>query len=557
MSILNNETTKRIGAFGSAEILGDVYNYRLRQDKDNEFVFRGSTVTSKGNDGKEPIPRIITWDISKYDSLTITKPGATQEEGEIIKDIAKRLSIRILKAKRNKEFAKFFETVRGKNDADVTEKDDVKVEKKNTVKEEIAVTKELPKTMPPKKVGPSDAVRTFSKENGITSTLPALELAVKLLNELKAETKTVVRELTEEEIQQLVCDNIPSEYIEAVDKVASLEKEVTRLKLKIEGLTYDKEQLTIISRDLEEQRDALAHERDFLVNKEEAVTIEPEDPDDDPKGGQPIPAFNIADLKAELKTEILTELREELKTSLSTHVTAPKVVGLCKECLCELTAKHTTEEYPNIYDCPECSYPNTLGDMYHEKEEVKEPKAEVKTKVKVKLPVAKEVSIAKNEEKKEIKKEEIVAKPKSKKISELTLDDIKAMDYQKLQKLGSAIKLGAANVAGKDELLNRIAIKLKLVKPAKQTKEVIVNDDSVVESLKITKHISKHSSSRAANDSYTGDDDSMYEISAEEEALFNEPEAPKEETLDEKLNKKYDDPAMQSFADTLLKLRRK
>jgi DNA-directed RNA polymerase subunit RPC12/RpoP len=41
-----------------------------------------------------------------------------------------------------------------------------------------------------------------------------------------------------------------------------------------------------------------------------------------------------------------------------------EVVGLCKECVADITTLCRLDEYTNVYECPECGYPNTLGDMW-------------------------------------------------------------------------------------------------------------------------------------------------------------------------------------------------
>lgn len=41
-----------------------------------------------------------------------------------------------------------------------------------------------------------------------------------------------------------------------------------------------------------------------------------------------------------------------------------KVLGYCKECFHELTTEHEIEN-DNVYECPECYYPNLIADMHN------------------------------------------------------------------------------------------------------------------------------------------------------------------------------------------------
>jgi hypothetical protein len=404
MSVLNSKSNKGINVYGRAEIFNEVYSFNLHQIKGEPNKFTGWTKTTE----EGSVSRKITWDIEKYDVLTITVPGATPEEGEEIKKIAEKMSARILKSTRNKKFFDYYNEVKKNgviiesNNSNIIDEDDVNMEK-NIIKEEIAVTKELPKTAPPKRQVSED-VKSFMKQYELTNAIDALEFAV-------------------------------AKYNDSLEDIALLEERLTNTK--------------------------------------------PEDPDDDPNDGQSISAIDYAELKAELKTEILAELREEMKASLSTTATT------------------------------------------------------IKESTKVKLPVTKEAVITKTEEK--------VEKPKTKKLSELTLDDLNNMEYLKLQKLGSKLKLGSGNVTNKAELVNKIAIKLKLVKQDTAEEEV------TVESLNITKINSKFSEIRANND-YTED---CYDI--EEELLLDEPIEKEIDIIDQIANTKYDDPAKQKLADVILK----
>lgn len=41
-----------------------------------------------------------------------------------------------------------------------------------------------------------------------------------------------------------------------------------------------------------------------------------------------------------------------------------EVLGLCKECCEEINTLCKMEEYPNLYECPNCGYPNLLEDLW-------------------------------------------------------------------------------------------------------------------------------------------------------------------------------------------------
>lgn len=251
MSILNVQ--KSIKLFNEkAEILGVVYEYNLVQKRDelNKFVGSIKKTSEKGlSDG-------IVWDVVNYDIMTITVKGASKTQGKEIKKIAEELSKHIIskQTRLNSDFIKFYNSCK-KTPAvkeSIIEEDDVKMN--NNIKEEIAVTKEMPKTLPPK-VQVSETVKDFMRTYETSKLVETLELAVAkfndaqeditLLEERLAESSKST-ELTEEEVQELVLENIPTEYVEALDNAKFLDKEIIRLKQKIEGLLYDKEQLSLI-----------------------------------------------------------------------------------------------------------------------------------------------------------------------------------------------------------------------------------------------------------------------------------------------------------------------
>jgi hypothetical protein len=199
---------------------------------------------------------------------------------------------------------------------------------------------------------------------------------------------------------------------------------------------------------------ALLEERLVNTNKEVAVTTE--DPDDDPNGGQAVPAIDYANLKAELKAEILAELKGELK-ALSTP-------------------------------------------------------APVETKI--------------EEPRKKLS------------IKDITLEDLNKMNYKNLQKVGSALKLGEANVSKIDELRKLIAAKLNLT--ADDFKEEVS-----ISKLEINnKDTSKFDYIRQTNLNYNEDTDDIVED-------FDNIKIEKSET--EKLKGlTFKDPARQQLANLIL-----
>jgi hypothetical protein len=45
------------------------------------------------------------------------------------------------------------------------------------------------------------------------------------------------------------------------------------------------------------------------------------------------------------------------------------LLGYCKECLADIHEDSEIEDYKGVYECPKCYYPNTIGDLWQEKQE--------------------------------------------------------------------------------------------------------------------------------------------------------------------------------------------
>lgn len=416
MSVLNlkglGNKTLKVG--GNVQVDNDVLEYYLRQsDKQGEkFKFFGNL---KDPNNGTPISRKIVWDIAKYDKLTMFVEGARKNDKEEINRIETIVSEFMLKKETHRKSAFSLLYAEAKNyvkpsnivdeDGTIMEDETIKKPVKTPeVKEEIAVT--IDRSNVKKKIEVSAAVKTFMAENDSKNYIHALELAVGLLNDahddmaiLEERLANVKPELTQKEIQDLVYDNIPSEYIEALEK----------------------------------------------------VNAEPEDPDDDPKGGQALPV-DYSVLKAELKAEIIAELKKEL----------------------------------NVLSTP--------AEVVVDKTITKENK--------ITLPTAKVEETKKEEE--IIKKEE----PKEKKkiiLAELTIEELNTSSYKKLQAIGKKLGFGVDNVVKKDELISKIADKLNLT-----TKSAAI-DDVERKPLNINKTVSKYNTARDNNASYTEDIDGIEE----------------------------------------------
>lgn len=543
MALVNtqNKENELIGLGGKIEFKKNGLNkFFLKQQKLNGYTFSGSIDQIKADEVYQgPTHGAIFWDILKYDKLTITfkdengKPLRSNPaiERELTKEILERE-----KGYNTKFYQLYTEAKNIENESTIDEDVEIKykgedemnkeVVNKTTVnedvKEEVAIGNAKPNI--------PQCVLDFMAEYKINNVGKTLELAINMFNKSKAEivslnktlelTKSkpaVVRELTEEEIQKLVYENIPSEYMQALDRVLELGCEATVLNDKIESLEKSLETL-------KEERDNLFIENDNLssdnailtdnLNEITTTNITPEDPDDDPKGGQPIPV-DYSVLKAELKSEIIAELREEFKA---------------------------------LSPAPAPIQPKIEKPIQQTKEEIK------KTPNKLNLPTAKETALTttKEEPKQQIKKEEInkpqITQKKKLDLDTITYEELCEQSYQILQKIGSVLKLGDANVAKKDQLIEKIAAKLNLTKVSVKT------TDSGMKENKQTLNINKTTTVAAPTVDYSAmrqNNTTVVDenISSIDELLVSGIE---ETDMDRLTNAKFDDQNQQDLANFLL-----
>lgn len=100
--------------------------------------------------------------------------------------------------------------------------------------------------------------------------------------------------------------------------------------------------------------------------------------------------------------------------------------------------------------------------------------------------------------------------PKKKSIRDLTIEDLTEMEYTKLQGLGSKLGLGAKNVAKKADLVELIAVKLKIKAATKKESDVDTN-------LVLTKTSNSSLAEKRKANTWTSNEETMLDEILEED----------------------------------------
>lgn len=467
---LNKETNKETNKgeknehnfFTRIVVMKTKYGVVLKPAKKskNMNTFSGSIYSlAKDENGKRKERYVISWGL-KYDLPYIE--GFTDENEDLKIEIANKI-MEEAKESNHTLYKKYMEFNMSYNGKEETK------EETSTASEESAVSSDAPEVESEDKeivVPAISNAKAYCNRLGARSYSEGLEHAIvelhkqaTYISELEAKIENLKdipaaeKELTREEIDQIVYDYMPAEFAQAPARVEELEEELAAYKQMAKELELTIKQdkalvdstldLTTKIYELEEMVAKLQSDNKSLNSDlekaEDAYYAATNTIDDLTKDIQPeakveveVPTLDITAFKNEIKSELKAELLEELKAELKAQSPAPVV-----------------KEEP--------------------KKEVKkeEIKKETKTKedVDTKLVIPGKTTKTKKEEDKKV--EVKVEQPKKKKkLSEMTYEDLANAEYEKLQKIGSALKLGSANVAKKADLVILIAKKLKLTIPA-------------------------------------------------------------------------------------------
>lgn len=195
-----NKTNTGFKVAGKVELNDGVWNYFLRQNNVDEFKFFG-TLYKGEKDTEDYISFRVSWDVS-YAKCTITKPGLTKEDVADHNETERFVSATIIEKEVMKK-SKFKSLIDKYKDPKAKTTKTVVTPANNIIdEEEIAVTLEVKNPVEAatktKAVLPKE-VKAFMKEQGCTKPSEALELAVRLYNELKSNNNTLIADIQQED----------------------------------------------------------------------------------------------------------------------------------------------------------------------------------------------------------------------------------------------------------------------------------------------------------------------------------------------------------------------
>lgn len=425
MSLLNNKTTGTTNSGSlntNINLDGDKFRLYLNNKGTNKNFYSGSLYLG---DGEDRVSNRLTWNMDKYDApaLKVNLAGTSEEDYKTFVEVTypkyvAALKTRILNVAERKGHGIYDAYIaRWGTESEVamdSSEPEVKEEEKIVAPEPTIDTN-------------MSAAKAYCKSLGTTSSLAAL---THLLANPIVKTVEVVKEFTDEELEEIIYDRMPAEIMAKVDGYDALVIENEKLMSQIAE----------------------------LKNIQPEVIIK-----------TPVVENNIDIVK--LKTEIKSELKAELLAELKVSTKAPsQPAPIVKE------EKKTDDKVDTKLVIP--------------------GKATKKEETKVSAPAPAPEA------------------PKKKSIKDLTIEDLTNMDYTKLQALGSKLSLGAKNVAKKEELINLIAVKLKLKTATKIENNKESDKDT---NLVLTKTSNSSLADKRKNSTWSDEEDAMLDEIIDEE----------------------------------------